>query len=177
MAMVKGPAIYGRFPRAWVDAARTIAHARTESNPGRARRSDRGSEQNERGDVLGVLGERIAREHRPDLGVDSLTLFTNGHNAPKTDTRIGVDVKAAPMGRPRALVNQGQADRPSVVGIVIALVSVERAEFWLSPVIPISTVRNWPVFDAGYGDPAYAIRQSELARLYPLPMSEGEMPF
>ena len=164
--MIRGPVIHGSFPRAWIQAAEDVAIARTRSNSGRSEASDRGAAVNLAGDLVGMIGERIAQEHRPDLGIQSKRLHASGRDAPKTDSPSGIDVKSSPMGRPRVLVNCRQAAASSLVGVVVVLVDQDRAAFWMSPVIDSSEILTWPIFDGPYNAPAHYVMQAALVARY-----------
>ena len=166
----RGVAMYGDFPRQWIGAAEKFASARERSNSERLQHHDRGEANNLRGNLVGMLGERLAQLHRPDLGVDPKRLYSSGATAPKVDGTSGIDIKSAPMGRARILINQRQASDTGIVGVVIVLVDVDDARFWLSPVVPIGEIRSWPVFAGPYGDPAYYQLQRELLTdRFPIP--------
>ena len=160
--MNRGYNAYGRFPTGWVGAATSIAEKRAESNSGRATTQDRGAKKNIAGDVIGVLGERIAQWIRPELGV-SLKLYESGAVAPKVDSNTGIDIKSSPWGRPRILINAKQARH--IRGIVIVIVDTQNSAFWMSETIRGDVVRSWPVFDGPYGDPAHYQYQSEVMRI------------
>ena len=163
--IARGVAMYGRFPHQWIDPATEIAKSRTGSNSGRKSHKDRGASRNPSSDIVGVLAERIAVLYRPDIGARSpKVLAASGSAAPKSDSVSGVDIKSAPYGRPRFLVNCNQA-HSGIIGVLAVLVDVEGSWFWMSPVIPIQEVQFWEVFEGPYGDPAYSISQSDLTQI------------
>jgi len=158
--MKRGHNVYGTFPDNWIAAAHKIASDRASSNDGRRQANqDRGASQNLKGDIVGILGERIAQWVRPDLGV-SLQLYRSGADAPKSDSACGIDIKSSPWGRRRVLINARQAR--GLKGVVVVIVDQTRARFWMSETIPGCEVRCWPVFDGPYNDPAHYRFQSDL---------------
>ena len=167
--MIRGPSIYGTFPLAWVERCTEIANARNRSNENCAANHDRGAKKNAQGHIVGLIGERLAEMHRPDLGVDSKRLYASGVEAHKVDGTSGVDIKSSPIGRPRVLINRRQASSPGLVGVVVVLVSLDPPSFWMSPVIPVEEIRSWDVFDGPYGDPAYSMSQRALVAAFPVP--------
>ena len=167
--MIQGPAIYGTFPSRWVEAAAGFAAARDRSNcHTRGSNMDRGESKNITGHVLGMIGERLAQEHRPDLGVSPKRLHASGACAPKVDGIGGIDVKSSPWGRHRVLVNCRQAASTELRGVVVVLIDISRTLFWMSPVVPIEAIRSWPVFDGKYGDPAHYQTQAGFLAMFPI---------